>query len=335
VTFGIVMIVVLAVGGGYLALRAADRATSLQPTPATAADRALSVEEVRSVPHIAFRSTALGPTYGKLAAVPIGDPAGDRAVTDLDCDRVYAVTTAGLCVAADRGVVTTYRLVVLDASLEPVADETLNGLPSRTRLATDGSLAATTMFVSGHSYAGGAFSTETTIFDLASGSSLGNVQDWSVVIEGEESAPVDLNVWGVTFTPGPRPETFYATVASGGRTWLAEGNLADRRLETFRGGVECPSMSPDGTRVAFKKRGQVDGALGWRLAVLDLESGEETVLAERRSVDDQPEWLDDRTILYGLQREASAEADVWAVPADGSGEPEVLVPRAWSPAVVR
>jgi Tol biopolymer transport system component len=156
-----------------------------------------------------------------------------------------------------------------------------------------------------------------------------------VVIEGKESAPVDLNVWGVTFTPGPRPETFYATVATGGHTWLAKGRISDSRLETVRGNVECPSVAPDGTRVAFKKREQVDGRLGWHLAVLDLDSGEETVLAERRSVDDQPEWLDDQTILYGLQREGSAEADVWAVPADGSGEPGVFVPRAWSPAVVR
>ena len=38
---------------------------------------------------------------------------------------------------------------------------------------------------------------------------------------------------------------------------------------TIRTDAECPSLSPDGTRVAYKKRG--DRARGdWRLAVLDI-----------------------------------------------------------------
>jgi hypothetical protein len=61
------------------------------------------------------------------------------------------------------------------------------------------------------------------------------------------------------------------------------------------------------------------------------------VLAETRSVDDQAEWLDDSTVLYGLPRtgqSGAATADIWAVRADGSGAPTVLVADAWSPAVV-
>ncbi len=42
----------------------------------------------------------------------------------------------------------------------------------------------------------------------------------------------------------------------------------------------------------------------WRLAVLDLRTGQQTRLAEQHSVDDQPEWLDDQHILYGLPRAA-------------------------------
>lgn len=71
------------------------------------------------------------------------------------------------------------------------------------------------------------------------------------------------------------------------------------------------------------------------MAVMNLANGDVTTLAETRTVDDQPAWLDDEHAVYGLQRPASAETDVWVVPAEGTGEPEVLIPLAWSPAVVR
>ena len=49
------------------------------------------------------------------------------------------------------------------------------------------------------------------------------------------------------------------------------------------------------------------------------------------------EWLDDDHIVYGLAREGddAATTDVYVVPVDGSGAAEVLVPQAWSPAVIR
>jgi hypothetical protein len=96
-------------------------------------------------------------------------------------------------------------------------------------------------------------------------------------------------------------------------------------------------LSPDGTRIAFKNHGDLPPGQ-WRLAVYDLRSGAETLLAETHTVDDQVEWLDDHTILYGLPRTTSAGAatsDIWAVPSDGSGTPRTLVADAWSPAVVR
>ena len=55
----------------------------------------------------------------------------------------------------------------------------------------------------------------------------------------------------------------------------------------------------------------------------------ETPLAETRSIDDQPEWLDDDTILYGLA------TDTWSVAADGTGQPRPFMFGALSPAVVR
>jgi Tol biopolymer transport system component len=114
---------------------------------------------------------------------------------------------------------------------------------------------------------------------------------------------------------------------TGGRTWLIEGSVRERRARTLHENVECPSLSPDGTRVAYKKRVE-EGSVIWRLHVLDLRTMEETPLAESRTVDDQAEWLDDGTVLYGL------DAGVWAVPADGGGAPRRLLSDALSPAVL-
>jgi hypothetical protein len=186
-----------------------------------------------------------------------------------------------------------------------------------------------TVFVTGHSYAQGAFSTATTIHDSATGESFGNLEEFTVIRDGEEYRAMDLNMWGVTFATD---DQFYATVASGGTTWLAEGDLSERTLRTLRDGVECPSLSPDRTRIAYKSK---TGAASWRLHVLDVNSGADVRLAETRSVDDQVAWLDDRTIMYGLPREGSARGDVWVVPADGSGSPQLLIPDAGSPSAVQ
>ncbi len=58
-----------------------------------------------------------------------------------------------------------------------------------------------------------------------------------------------------------------------------------------------------------------------------------TPLAETRSIDDQPEWLDNTTVAYTLQRSDGIN-DIWSLPADGSGTPHLLVPGANSPALI-
>jgi hypothetical protein len=111
-----------------------------------------------------------------------------------------------------------------------------------------------------------------------------------------------------------------------------------RTLVTVLDGVECPSLSPDGTRLAFKRDVAEGGSATphWTPAVLDLGTLEITVLdAERRTVDDQLTWLDDTTLLYGLPRaDEPGTTDVWSLPADGTGTPAVAIPQAWSPSVV-
>ena len=288
-------------------------------------------------PSIMFRITALGEAHGRLGVTPLAE--GDRlpTATALSCERLHFSVDRGVCLTAERGMFTSYGATVFDSDFQTLHRLRLGGLPSRVRVAPDGRHAAITVFVSGHSYAASDFSTRTSFIDLRTGElGLENMETFTVRRDGDIIKAPDFNFWGVTFArDGNR---FYATLGTRGQTYLIEGNLERREARVVRGGVECPALSPDNTRVAFKKRtGGVISAVTWRLSVLDLATGKEWELAETRSVDDQVEWLDDRQVLYGLLAAPSGTAvtNVWTVPADGSGEPRLLVPGAASPVVVR
>jgi Tol biopolymer transport system component len=193
-----------------------------------------------------------------------------------------------------------------------------------------------TVFVTGHSYAQAGFSTQTNILDLETGELLPDLEKFTVTKDGDEVTAIDRNYWGVTFKPDS--DGFYATLQTGGKISLIEGDVSDRRGQVIDADVECPSLSPDGTKIAFKQRKDASSleAVTWGIAVLDLETGQRWTLPETRSVDDQPAWLDDDTVIYGLPSDgaSSAETDVWQIPADGSGAPERWITRAWSPSVV-
>jgi hypothetical protein len=304
---------------------------SRTPAVAVVADRAA----IESGPRIVFRHTGLDSEYGVVAEVSLADPSGPRAFTGVACDRVYARADVATCLKTDRGVVTHYEADDLDAAWKQTASTPLPGLPSRTRLSPDGTLASSTVFVNGDSYMTTGFSTRTVIRHVG-GSSYGDLEKFALVLDGKRVAPPDRNIWGVTFAADDN--TFYATVATGGRTYLARGDLTARTLTTIADHVECPSLSPDGTRIAFKQA-RSDPARGswWTPAVLDLATGKRTVLtAEDHNVDDQIEWLDDGTLLYGLPRDNEAGVtDVWALAADGASAPRLFLEDAWSPAVIR
>jgi WD40 repeat protein len=195
-------------------------------------------------------------------------------------------------------------------------------------------LGATTTFSAGHSYLSSSFSTATTIYDVKRAKALHNVEEFAITRNGMPYQAVDVNVWGVTFKRDG--DGFYATMASKGTIHLVEGSVRSRTLRTLKEGVECPSLSPNGKRVAYKMRDDSPGFSGWRVHVLDLETGSDYALPGDRSVDDQVEWLDDGHVLYGLIRQVGyLESDVWMAPADASSAPKVLIREAWSPAVVR
>jgi Tol biopolymer transport system component len=106
-------------------------------------------------------------------------------------------------------------------------------------------------------------------------------------------------------------------------------------MTAIRETAECPSLSPDGSRVAYKKNVSTVATPHWAIAVLDLSRNQETILPERRTMDDQVEWLDDNTLLYGLPHEGTVgDSDVWSIDSDGSAPPELFIEHAWSPSVV-
>jgi hypothetical protein len=328
---GITLVVLLG-AGGYLAY-ARHQATTTGTGPSTV-DTGANLASVSSGAHVVFRNTALGTGYGQVAVVALDRPDGQRAITPASCERVYATAHETICLSADRGLVTTYRAQMLGPDWTPRNDLPLTGLPSRARLSPDGTRTATTTFVYGDSYnSPGKFSTRTLVTN-ADGSNSVDLEQFQLVVDGRVITAADRNLWGVTFADD---DHFYATAASAGKTWLVDGRLSTRRMTALREDVECPSLSPDRTRIAFKKRGDLPPG-HWRVAVYDLATGRETLTAETHSVDDQVEWLDNDHLLYALPRAGSsgaATSDVWVVPADGTGAPSVFVHDAFSPAVVR
>ena len=127
--------------------------------------------------------------------------------------------------------------------------------------------------------------------------------------------------------------SFFATVMTGGKKYLAKGDILDRMLVMQDVAAECPSLSPNGKLLAYKS---ATGPTTWQLRVRTLADGTEVVIDESQSVDDQIEWLDDANVVFGLPRPGGgAASDVWAAPADGTGPARLLIKGAWSPAVVR
>ncbi|MFB7335800.1 TolB family protein [Streptomyces adustus] len=279
---------------------------------------------------LVFRNMAWGPHRDELTAVPASAPAGARTASGVKCLRFYAAAGTGVCLQAVHGAVSdTYRALILDARLKETARYDVPGIPSRARVSPSGRFAAWTAFVGGDSYAGTNFSTRAAIVDTRTGRLIPSLEEFGIVKDGRRYRAADVNFWGVTFAADDR--TFYATMATKGKTYLVRGDLEARTVTTVRTNVECPSLSPDGTRIAFKKR--VPGLPAdapWRLYVLDLRTLRETPLAESRSVDDQAVWQDAHTLVYALPGDYGA--DLYAVPSDGTGHPHRLTTAAVSPA---
>ncbi|SEF35662.1 hypothetical protein SAMN05421837_108254 [Amycolatopsis pretoriensis] len=260
---------------------------------------------------------------GRIGAVPLAEPGAKPQLSGLKCDRFAVAEQTAVCLAVEPGTLPAMTdVLVLDDHLAVRHTEKLPGTPSRARVSPDGKRVDWTLFVTGDSYAQTGFSTRAGLYEVDTGRLVKTIEELPVFVGDQRYFAADVNYWGITFAPdGNR---FYATLGSKGKTYLVEADYKRYRGKAIRENVECPSLSPDATRVAFKKK-VGDGV--WRLSVLDLKTLEETELAEQQSVDDQALWQDDHTVLYGRDNA------VWAVPADGSGAPRKLVQGAASPAV--
>jgi hypothetical protein len=263
-------------------------------------------------------------TFGRIAVARLVDgKPGASALAGPACERVGFRVGKGLCLEV---LGTQMGVDVLDSSLQTVHQFTLPGIPSRARVSPDGRWGGVTAFIVGHAYAApGTFSTAATIVDMTTGKPIGNIEkNFKVYDDGKLVNSVDRNYWGLTFAADG--DTFYATLATGAKTWLIKGSIKARRAETIHDDVECPALSPDGTRIGFKKAVSHEPTT-WRFHVLDLATGKETALSETRSIDDQIEWLDDAHLIYG------DKGDTWVVNADGTGSPQVWLRNADSPTV--
>jgi len=314
------------VSAGVVALSGCSRVAPQPP----ASERLASPP---SAPYVMFLSVASDDTFHHVSLASLG--AMNRSyVTPLTCERVYFSSKRGLCLNAEaQGTKTQWYADVFDESFQRLFHLPLAGTPSRVRLSPDGRRAAATMFESGHEYDEHGFSTRTTIVDTMQGTSNGDLEQFSTFRNGQRISAKDFNFWGATFANDN--DTFYATLQTASVAYLVRGSLTRRTIDVVRPGVECPSLSPDNTRIAFKKRIGTQSRGWWQIAVLPLDTLNDTLVStETRSVDDQVEWLDNERVAYHLTGGTTA-ADLWAVRVDSSAAPDLLRAASYSPAVVR
>jgi hypothetical protein len=333
--FGALCLLAIVAVGGYVLVTGARNLGLGRSSVTLPVTSAAAKQDLAAGPYLLFESTAPDSNFGRVEVVPLGQRDGPRYLTPLSCARIAFRGQRGICLDEGNGPLSVGAAYVLDNHLQRQYTIPFSGIPSRARVSNDGRFAASTVFVSGDSYTGG-FSTRTTIVDLQNPSAEDPLEQYSVLKDGAPFSSVDFNFWGVTFSHDD--VHFFATLLSGGTTYLLRGDVQTRTATVLRENVECPSLSPDETRLVFKKRTELPTGTGWRLTVLDLKTMQETSLAETNSVDDQAEWLDNDHVLYGLPDKdnwSSGETNVWEVPSDGSGAPELFLPAANSPIVVR
>jgi hypothetical protein len=293
-----------------------------------------SLLRLRRLAHVAFRNLQPGPAYGRLAFASL-DHRDERMTTMLSCNRIHFTANGGICLAVATHPA-GYRAYLIGASLDVTNALEIPGTPSRARMSPDNTRAAYTAFVGADSYLAAGLSTRTRVIDVTSGRELADLEAFDVLRNGTAMRGPDFNFWGVTFMRDA--SRFFATLGTAGRTHLVEGDLRERTLTVVADDIECPSLSPDGTRLAFKKKFGSGLTARWQPAIFELSTRAVRLLPEPRHIDDQIEWLDDSHVLYALTHSISASvrrADVWRIATDGSSAPTVFIADAESPAIVK
>ena len=79
-----------------------------------------------------------------------------------------------------------------------------------------------------------------------------DLEKFRLIHQGKAITPVDRNYWGVTFASDDDSLLRHGDVRRGDVAGLGRASAA-ATIRTIRPDAECPSLSPDGTRVAYKK----------------------------------------------------------------------------------
>jgi hypothetical protein len=298
-------------------------------------DVAVLLDDIRTAPHLFFQSSS---AYGRIGVVRLANPSEQWILDTLECERSHVGRNGGLCLVLNRESVQPRAFAYfLDARFQPLGRLDLAGLPIRARVSPDGRFAAATVFVTGENYASEDFTTRTTLFDLSTRQGIVDLEQFTVEREGKPIREIDFNFWGVTFRrDGNR---FLATLGTGGKRFLVEGDIVRRHFRVVADDVECPSLSPDERHVVFKR--QRSRASGWQLWAMNLETRESWAITEdQQDIDDQVEWLDDSRVLYGMVLGSGLPEQALSLwtsridPAAGKNR-EFFLRSAWSPAVMR
>ena len=153
------------------------------------------------------------------------------------------------------------------------------------------------------------------------GAGTGSLEDFALLVNGTTRVTAaDRNIWGVTFVPGeatrfmPRRRHRAASGWSRAACRRARSRLSttasSARQFSRRQPVSRTRRTPAGAGPALEGRRPGPG------------HRQRNCLSEPRSVDDQIEWLDDRTLLYGLARDGAAgDSDIWQIRADPASVP--------------
>ena len=288
-------------------------------------------------PRIVFRSTAVGAGYGLVAAVPLDDPAGPRALTDQACDRVYADRASDLsCLRTQRGIVTTFEADLFDArgqrSRTPGRCPASRAAPASRRTRTwspaPRSSPACLRAPSG--------SPPQTVIRGTDGRDFGNLEDFTTVDRRHETHRRRPQLLGRHLRRGRQRVLRHrglrrAHLARARRPRAAHAHRHPRRTSNAR---RCRR-----TARASRSRRTCRAApvSHWALAVLDLATGEETVL-DRETQRRRPGRVARRhdtcsTDCPGRMRQETPTCG--PVRLTAADAPRVFIEHAWSPSVVR
>jgi len=176
--------------------------------PAAPSEAAPDNARNKTSKQIFFRYNGVDSHYGQLAFAPYERLDQPHFIENLSCEAAYVAGGRGICLAANRGLFTTYAAKLFDAkTFKIIAEFPLKGVPSRCRMSSDGKLAALTVFISGHGYASVNFTTQTLLIEADNGRVIADLEGFSVSKDGQSFSNKDFNFWGVTFTPDARHST--------------------------------------------------------------------------------------------------------------------------------